>query len=236
MEVKKYGKQKMKILLIEDEASVSSFIKRGLEEEGYMVTQAFDGVTGVKLADNSELDLIILDVIMPGMNGIEVCNILKNEKEILTPIIMLTALGTTDDIVTGLDIGADDYLTKPFKFKELLARINALTRRKKNLEKNESEYLKVLDLTMNLGSKEVFRNGTQIELTAREFKLLEYLLKNKNRVVSRTSILENVWEVDFDLGTNVIDVYINYLRKKIEQGFDSKIIKTVIGMGYIIKD
>lgn len=226
----------MKILLIEDEASVSSFIKRGLEEEGHIVTQAFDGVTGVKLADDSELDLIILDVIMPGMNGIEVCNILKNEKEIPTPIIMLTALGTTDDIVTGLDIGADDYLTKPFKFKELLARINALTRRRKKLEKKENEYLQVQDLTMNLGSKEVHRNGVQIELTAREFKLLEYLLKNKNRVVSRTSILENVWEVDFDLGTNVIDVYINYLRKKIEQGFDSKIIKTVIGMGYIIKD
>lgn len=226
----------MKILLVEDEASVSSFIKRGLEEQGHKVIQAFDGSMGLKLAIDDELDIIILDVIMPGMNGIEVCGILKNERGITTPIIMLTALGTTDDIVTGLDTGADDYLTKPFKFKELLARINALTRRIENRKQRKSQYLKVQDLKMDLNSKEVFRADQQIELTAREFKLLEYLLKNKNRVVSRTSILENVWEVDFDLGTNVIDVYINYLRKKIEQDFDSKIIKTVIGMGYIIKE
>jgi DNA-binding response OmpR family regulator len=226
----------MKILLIEDEVNVSSFIKRGLEEQDYKVVQAFDGIMGLKLATDEELNLIILDVIMPGMNGIEVCSILKNEKNIKTPIIMLTALGTTDDIVIGLDTGADDYLTKPFKFKELLARINALTRRRENKENSKNQYLKVQDLQMNLESKEVFRNEKQIKLTAREFKLLEYLLKNKNRVVSRTSILENVWEVDFDLGTNVIDVYINYLRKKIEHGFDTKIIKTVIGMGYIIKE
>lgn len=227
----------MNILLVEDEQSVSSFIKRGLEEQGNVVVQAFDGIIGLKLASQDDFDVIILDVVMPGMNGIEVCDKLKNQRKISTPILMLTALGTTDDIVTGLDTGADDYLPKPFKFKELLARINALVRRKVTISDNkEIHLLKTQDLEMNLKSKEVYRGGVEIILTAREFKLLEHLLKNKNRVVSRTNILENVWEVDFDLGTNVIDVYINYLRKKIERGFSSKIIKTVIGMGYIIKD
>jgi two-component system copper resistance phosphate regulon response regulator CusR len=226
----------MKILLIEDEQNVSSFIKRGLEEQGNTVVQAFDGITGLKLAYQNDFDVIILDIVMPGMNGIEVCDVLKNNREVDTPILMLTALGTTDDIVTGLEIGADDYLPKPFKFKELLARINALTRRRIAGNKNGAQLLKVKDLVMNLTSKEVLRNGVEISLTAREFRLLEFLLKNKNRVVSRTDILENVWEVDFDLGTNVIDVYINYIRKKLEQGFSTKIIKTVIGMGYIIKE
>ncbi len=226
----------MKILVIEDEQSVSSFIKRGLEEQGNVVVQAFDGTIGLKLAYQDDFDLIILDVVMPGLNGIEVCDKIKNQYKIVTPILMLTALGTTDDIVTGLETGADDYLSKPFKFRELLARIHALTRRGTVIDKNSSQLLEVQDLQMNLKSKEVHRNGIEILLTAREFRLLEYLLKNKNRVVSRTSILESVWEVDFDLGTNVIDVYINYLRKKIEHGFSSKIIKTVIGMGYIIKE
>jgi two-component system copper resistance phosphate regulon response regulator CusR len=226
----------MKVLLIEDELSVSSFIKRGLEEQGNVVVQAFDGTTGLKLAYQDDFDVIILDVVMPGMNGIEVCDVLKNKREVDTPILMLTALGTTEDIVTGLEIGADDYLPKPFKFKELLARINALTRRGTAGNKNGSQLLKVQDLEMNLNSMEVYRGGDEILLTAREFRLLEFLLKNTNRVVSRTDILENVWEVNFDLGSNVIDVYINYLRKKIEHGFPTKIIKTVIGMGYIIKE
>jgi two-component system copper resistance phosphate regulon response regulator CusR len=226
----------MKILLIEDELSVSSFIKRGLEEQGNTVLQAFDGTTGLKLAFQDEFDAIILDLVMPGMNGLEVCNQLKNKSGIDTPILMLTALGTTDDIVIGLETGADDYLSKPFKFKELLARINALVRRGVGGDKKGDLVLKVKDLNMNLKSKEVYRGSTEIILTAREFGLLEYLLKNKNRVVSRTDILENVWEVNFDLGTNVIDVYVNYLRKKIEHGFSSKIIKTVVGMGYVIKE
>jgi two-component system copper resistance phosphate regulon response regulator CusR len=226
----------MKILLIEDEQHISSFIKRGLEEQSHQVVQAFDGSTGLKLACQNDFDIIILDIVMPGMNGIEVCDALNNKQGIDTPILMLTALGTTDDIVTGLETGADDYLTKPFKFKELLARINALNRRRTSGDKNTTQLLKIQDLEMNLSSKEVHRDGVEIVLTTREFKLLEYLLRNKNRVVSRTNILENVWEVDFDLGTNVIDVYINYLRKKIEHGYSSKIIKTVIGMGYIIKD
>ncbi len=225
----------MKVLLIEDEQSVSSFIQRGLKEQGHQVTQAFDGKAGLNLALKDAFDIIITDVVMPELNGIEVCIQLKTKHQILTPILMLTALNTTDDVVTGLESGADDYLAKPFKFKELLARLNALTRRN-NLRKDVVEILKVKDLELNLISKEVHRAEQQIELTAKEFKLLEYLLKNKNRVVSRTEILENVWEINFDLGTNVIDVYINYLRKKIETRFDSKIIKTVVGMGYIIKE
>jgi two-component system copper resistance phosphate regulon response regulator CusR len=224
----------MKLLVIEDEPSVSSFIKKGLEEQGHEVVQAFDGSTGVKLASQYDFDIIILDVVMPIMNGIEACYQIKNVHEVLAPVIMLTALGTTDDIVIGLDAGADDYLAKPFKFKELLARIKAIKRRGNS--NKPSPVLEVKDLSMDLNTKEVFRNSIEIKLTAREFKLLEYLLKNKNRVVSRIDILENVWEVDFDMGTNVIDVYINYLRKKIETDSSSKIIKTVVGMGYVIKD
>ena len=226
----------MKILLVEDDPSVSSFIRRGLEEQGNKVVQAFDGTLGLKLAFQDNFDVIILDVIMPGISGIEVCDTLKNKRGMNTPILMLTALGTTDDIITGLDTGADDYLCKPFKFKELLARINALTRRISTDRNDRGHLLKVSDLEMNLQSKEVSRGGVEIMLTAREFRLLEYLLKNKNRVVSRTDILENVWEVGFDMGTNVIDVYINYLRKKIETESSPKIIKTIIGMGYTIKD
>ena len=226
----------MRVLLIEDEQHVSSFIKRGLEEHGFRVTQAFDGSVGLKLASQDDFSIIILDVIMPGMNGIEVCSKLKNELYIDTPIIMLTALATTDDIVTGLETGADDYLAKPFKFKELLARINTQIRRKNPGNKLGSHLLSHSTLEVNTHSKEVKRDSVLVALTAKEFNLLEYLLKNKNRVVSRIDILENVWEVDFDMGTNVIDVYINYLRKKIEIKGTPKIIKTVIGMGYIIKD
>jgi DNA-binding response OmpR family regulator len=224
------------ILVIEDELSVSSFIKKGLEEQGYKVTQAFDGTTGLNLAQQNDFDVIILDIVMPGINGIEVCHQLKSQFHNNTPVLMLTALGTTDDIVTGLESGADDYLSKPFKFKELTARVKALSRRQDMLTSNRLQLLKVKGLEMNLMTKEVSRDGAEIVLTAREFKLLEYLLNNKNRVVSRIDILENVWEVDFDLGTNIIDVYINYLRKKIETGYSSKIIKTIIGMGYVIKD
>jgi DNA-binding response OmpR family regulator len=226
----------MKLLLVEDEVRVSSFIKRGLEEEGHQVALAFDGKEGLKKAIEEDFDLIILDVVMPGMSGIELCDVLKNKYRLEIPILMLTALGATDDIVLGLETGADDYLTKPFKFKELLARVGALTRRKKSSGPGHSERLSALDLEMDLQSKEVRRAGVNIRLTAREFRLLEFLLRNKNRVVSRTQILEQVWGIDFDMGTNVIDVYINYLRKKIDRDFEDKLIKTVIGMGYIIKE
>ncbi len=225
----------MKVLVIEDEQRVSNFIKKGLEEQGDEVMQAFDGDMGLKLATQYEFDIIVLDIIMPQKNGMEVCHILKNKLKFTTPVLMLTALGTTDDIVDGLDAGADDYLVKPFKFKELYARLKALNRR--HLPKQEAnKQLKVKDLIVDLNLKEVYRQNELINLTSREFRLLEYLLRNKNKVVSRVDILENVWEINFDLGTNVVDVYINYLRKKIEKPFNSKLINTVIGMGYIIKD
>jgi two-component system, OmpR family, copper resistance phosphate regulon response regulator CusR len=222
----------LKVLLIEDEQSVASFIRKGFEENGIQVVQAFDGVTGLAMALRDDFDVIILDIVMPGMNGKEVCAKLRGEKGNQNPILMLTALSTTDDIVEGLTLGADDYLAKPFKFRELLARVNALARRK-NISGNT---LSVDDLTLESDSKEVYRAGKQIDLTAREFRLLEYLLKNKNRVISRTDILEHVWDINHDLGTNVVDVYINYLRKKIDHDFDYPLIKTVVGMGYTIKD
>ena len=225
----------MKILLVEDEPSVSSFIKKGLEENGHEVSQAFDGQMGLSLAGQNPYDLIILDLILPHINGLEVCRRLRQEAKLDTPILMLTALGTTDDIVTGLDAGADDYLSKPFKFKELLARIRALDRRKKNRNQSRSPRLSIADLVMDLDQKIVKRSGEEIRLTAREFTLLEYLLRNQSKVVSRVDILENVWEVNFDTGTNVIDVYVNYLRKKIDKHFKPKLIHTVVGMGYTLK-
>jgi two-component system copper resistance phosphate regulon response regulator CusR len=220
------------VLLIEDEQRVASFIRKGLEEQGIQVAQAFDGVTGLQMATADQFDVIVLDIVMPGMNGLEVCRKLRGDYGDQTPILMLTALSTTDDIVEGLTGGADDYLTKPFKFRELLARIQALSRRKAAV----GRVLSVSDLSLDTEAKEVFRDGQRIDLTAREFRLLEYLLQNKNRVVSRTDILEHVWDINHDLGTNVVDVYINYLRKKVDYGFSLQLIKTVIGMGYTIKD
>ena len=222
----------MKVLVIEDEVRVSSFIKKGLEENNILVSQAFDGATGFKMATREEYDVIILDIVMPEMNGLEVCTQLRKEVGNALPILMLTASGTTDDIVEGLNVGADDYLIKPFKFRELLARVRALSRRKMN----NARKLRVEELEMNTETKEVFRSGKQIELTAREFRLLEYLLRNKNKVLSRADILENVWDVNHDLGTNVVEVYINYIRKKVDNGFDTHLIRTVVGMGYTIKD
>lgn len=222
----------MKVLVVEDEKGVSSFIKRGLEENGFQVSQAFDGSTGLNLALRNKFDVVVLDIIMPEMNGLEVCMKLREEYGNDISILMLTAVGTTDDVVDGLNRGADDYLVKPFKFKELLARIQVLGRRKVQTPR----VLKVADLEMNTDSKEVKRNNTVIGLTSREYRLLDYLLRNKNRVVSRMDILENVWEVNHDLGTNVVEVYINYIRKKIDQGHGNSLIKTVVGMGYIVKD
>jgi two-component system copper resistance phosphate regulon response regulator CusR len=224
----------MKILIIEDEQSVSSFIRKGLEEQGFEVTQAFDGPTGLRAVAQNRFDLIILDLILPGMNGLAVCKKLREEGETAVPILMLTALGATEDVVTGLDAGADDYLAKPFKFKELLARVRALTRRK-NIS-SATKQLQVADLEIDLDSKMVSRGEKTIKLTAKEFNLLEYLIRNKGRVVSRVDILENVWEVNFDMGTNIIDVYVNYLRNKIDKNFSPKLIHTVVGMGYVLKE
>lgn len=222
----------MKVLVVEDEQGVSSFIKRGLEENGFQVTQAFDGITGLNTALRNKFDVVILDIIMPEMNGLEVCARLRQEYGNEISILMLTAAGTTEDVVEGLNTGADDYLIKPFKFRELLARIQALGRRRTQAPRT----LKAKDLRLNTETKEVIRGNATMDLTSREYRLLEYLLINKNRVVSRMDILENVWDVNHDLGTNVVEVYINYLRKKIDYSFDSPLIKTVVGMGYMIKE
>jgi two-component system, OmpR family, copper resistance phosphate regulon response regulator CusR len=231
-----------KILLVEDEAHVVSFIKKGLSEEGYEISVAFDGKTGLQLALDNNFDLIILDIMLPEMNGLEVCkNIrLKNQN---VPILFLTALGTSENIVLGLENGADDYLVKPFKFIELIARIKTLLRRtlgatsstKDNPNKSENLYifnnLKIDDYT-----KTVSIDNEEISLTSTEYKLLLYFLKNKNKVLSRMDILEAVWGVNYDLGTNVVDVYVNYLRKKVDIKPDNKIIHTVIGMGYVLRE
>ena len=222
----------MKILLVEDEPKVASFIKKGLEEQTYIVDLAYDGLMGKKLALSNEYDIIILDVILPSISGIELCKEIRKSNTSV-PVLLLTALGTTEDKVIGLDAGADDYLTKPFKFMELLARIRALTRRKSN--QTTPTILTIADLEMDTGSKIVKRNGKIINLTAREFFLLEFFLKNKGIVLSRAVIAENIWEISFDTGTNIVDVYINYLRNKIDKGFSPKLIHTIIGMGYVLK-
>jgi len=223
----------MKILVIEDEPKVSSFIKKGLEEQAYEVDVAYDGFYGKKLALEKEYDLIILDVILPQQNGLDVCRDIRMQKPTVA-ILMLTALGSTDDKILGLDSGADDYLVKPFVFKELLARIRALTRRAYEAPSNET--LKLADLELNLSKKTVTRSNILINLTAREFSLLHFLLRNKERVVSRVDIIEQVWETSFDTGSNVIDVYINFLRKKIDKDFNPKLIHTLVGMGYVMKE
>lgn len=223
----------MNILLIEDEAHVSAFIKKGLEEESYHVDVAFDGYTGKKLALQETYDVILLDIILPQINGLEVCRMLREEK-IETPILMLTALGSTDNIVTGLKTGADDYLIKPFKFKELLARIDALVRRNQNRIINP--VFKFSGLEINDSTKEVKRNGQVIKLTVREFALLQYFINNLGIVKSRVQIMESVWGNAYVNNSNVVDVYVNYLRNKIDKDFSPKLIHTVTGMGYIFKE
>lgn len=222
----------MKILIIEDEPKVASFIRRGLEENEYEVDIALEGKDGIRKGTANEYDLIILDIKLPLVNGFEVCKEIRKTKHV--PILMLTALGTLENKVAGLDVGADDYLLKPFEFKELLARINALTRRSKVYNQEHSMY-HLADLEVDLTTKSVTRNGKRIELTAKEFHLLEYLIKNQGKVLSRADIAENVWNLSFDTGTNIIDVYINYLRRKIDKDFSPKLIHTLVGMGYVMK-
>ncbi|RYY62051.1 MAG: response regulator transcription factor [Chitinophagaceae bacterium] len=223
----------MHILLVEDEPGVAAMITKGLTEEGHEVVVAPDGKIGLDMASGNKFDIMILDVMLPGMNGIELCKQLRRQKD-HTPVLMLTALASTENIVTGLDAGADDYISKPFKFRELTARIRSLSRRGSVAE--VPEILKLADLEMNLLARTVQRNGVDITLTSTEYRLLEYLLKNKGRVVSRLDMLENVWGIDFNMGTNVVDVYVNYLRKKIDRQGPVKLIQTVIGMGYILKE
>jgi two-component system copper resistance phosphate regulon response regulator CusR len=227
----------MKILVVEDEQKVAAFLKNGLEEQGHMVELAYDGYTGEKLAMNNDHDIILMDVIIPVLNGIELCKKLKSYKP-NTPILMLTALGTTDDKVTGFDSGADDYLVKPFEFKELMARIKALTKRSqsKHLPDHVPTILRVADLELDLDKKMAMRGGKSISLTAKEFALLEYLMKNKGRVISKPDISEKVWDVNFETGTNVVEVYMNILRKKIDRDFPTKLIHTRIGLGYVMQE
>jgi two-component system, OmpR family, copper resistance phosphate regulon response regulator CusR len=227
-----------KILLVEDEVHVVSFIKKGLTEEDFEVSVALDGDTGIRMASNSDFDLIILDIMLPDKNGIDVCKDLRN-RHIYTPILFLTALNTADNIALGLNSGADDYLAKPFKFIELVARIKALLRRASTSGseiRNKENIYSVADLKVDDDAKTVERSGELISLTATEYRLLFTLIKNKGRVLSRIDLLESAWDINFNLATNVVDVYINYLRKKIDSAYEPKLIHTVIGMGYVLKE
>ncbi|HBF88927.1 MAG TPA: DNA-binding response regulator [Bacteroidales bacterium] len=223
-----------KILIVEDEPKVAAFIKQGLEENKYDVDIAFDGLIGKNKGLSNNYDIIILDINIPYINGYELCKEIRKSKPDVS-IIMLTALGTTDDKIIGFDAGADDYVVKPFEFRELLARIKAQLKRTKS-ESFTNNILSIADLEMNLDTKIVKRGGKIIELTAKEFMLLEFLIRNKGRVLSRATIAEKVWDITFDTGTNVIDVYVTFLRKKIDKDFSSKLIHTSIGMGYILKE
>ncbi len=223
----------MKLLVVEDEPKVAAFLKQGLEEQLHEVTVVYDGYFGKKMATENYYDVIILDLLIPYINGIDLCKQIRQEK-INTPILMLTALGSTDDKVAGLDAGADDYLVKPFEFKELLARIRALGKRTSETFISNKVY-RAADLELDPESKTVRRAGKMIDLTAKEFTLLEYLMRNKNRVISRAEIAEKIWDTSFDTGSNIIDVYINFLRKKIDRDSNYKLIHTMVGMGYIIK-
>jgi heavy metal response regulator len=220
----------MRILVIEDEKKVASFIKKGLEEEHYAVDTAHDGEMGLYMADVNEYDLIVLDLMIPKIDGLEVLKRIRSNKNNV-PILVLTAKDTVEDIVKGLDSGCDDYLTKPFNFTVFLARIRALLRREK-IEKEP--LLKVADLTLSPVTHKVTREGKEIELTSKEYALLEYFMRNPDRVLTRTMISEHVWDYHFDSLTNVIDVYVNYLRRKIDKDFELKLIHTIRGVGYTL--
>lgn len=231
-----------KIILIEDETSVVSFIKKGLQENGYEISVAFDGLTGAKLVKENDFDLVILDIMLPEMNGLEVCKEIRKTNNHV-PILFLTALGTSENIVLGLESGGDDYLVKPFKFIELVARIKSLLRRSNGSSSSDSDdddvqsghIYQFSDLSLNDYTKKVVRAGEEVTLTSTEFKLLYYFLNNPEKVISRAEILDAVWGVNYEMGTNVVDVYVNYLRKKVDTHEDNKLIHTVIGMGYVLK-
>jgi heavy metal response regulator len=221
----------MRLLLVEDEIKVAGFVKRGLEEEGYAVDLVSDGNNALAMGLKKIHDLIILDINLPGMNGIEVLQALRKQN-VATPVLLLTVRAAIEDRVIGLDTGADDYLTKPFAFEEFLARVRALLRRR---QAADPPVLQVSDLSLNPAKRLVMRAGEAIELTAKEFALLEYFMRNQGRVLSRTMIAEHVWDLDYDTSTNLIDVYVNYLRKKIDTGREVKLIHTVRGVGYVLK-
>lgn len=224
----------MKILIVEDEPKVAAFLQKGLTETGYETDVAFNGEAGRQKALQNDYNLVLLDLIIPFISGIELCKEIRKVKP-RQPILMLTALGTIENKIAGFEAGADDYLVKPFEFRELLARIKVLTRNA-NEPLAPASTLQVGDLVLNLDKKSAKRGDKKIELTAKEFNLLEFFMLNKGRVLSRGTIAERVWDVDFDTGTNVIDVYVNLLRKKIDNGFDTKFIHTRVGMGYIFEE
>jgi DNA-binding response OmpR family regulator len=223
----------MKLLIVEDEPNLLAILRKGLSESNHEVSVSLDGKTALEMISNYIFDVVVLDVMLPDVNGIEICRRVRADKN-LVPILLLTALGTSENIVTGLNAGADDYLTKPFKFGELEARIQALHRRAIQQPEN-IETLEIGDLKINSRAKTVERESKSIVLTAKEFKLLLYLVRNKEMIVSREQILDNVWDINFDMNTNVVDVYINYLRKKVDKPFGQKLIHTIKGLGYVIK-
>jgi DNA-binding response OmpR family regulator len=224
----------IRVLIIEDEPKVANFIKIGLEENKFSTEIAYDGLIGKRMALVGKYDIIILDINLPHINGFELCSIIR-KANIKIPVLMLTALGTTDDIVAGFDSGADDYLVKPFEFRELLARIKALLKRSVSYNNITQNVIKIADLEIDTDAKTVKRGEHKIDVTAKEYFLLEYLARNEGKVISRAEIAEKIWEITFDTGSNVIDVYINFLRKKIDKDFDPKLIHTVVGMGYVLK-
>ena len=222
-----------KIILVEDEINIASFNERGLREFGHEVSVVYDGNAGWELLQNESFDLLILDIIMPGMNGLELCRMYRQRFGYHSPVVMLTALGTTDDIVKGLDAGADDYLVKPFSFQELEARIKALLRRSKEVPVQQ---LVCGDLILDCTLRRARRGNMDIDLTVKEYRLLEYFLLHQRAVLSRLTLLRDVWDKNFDTNTNVVDVYVNYLRAKIDKGFEDNLIHTVVGVGYMMTD
>jgi two-component system copper resistance phosphate regulon response regulator CusR len=232
--IKQEPMQDIRILIVEDEKKIADSLKQGLMENGFEAEVAYDGTIGLKMFRSQPFQLVILDINLPGMNGYDLCQAIR-QADSSVPVVMLTAMTAVEDKIEGFDAGADDYIIKPFDFRELLVRIRALLKRIHSTV-TAGTLLKAGDLVMNLDSKEVIRDGQAISLTAKEFQLLEYLLRNKNRVVSRADIALQVWDIDFDTRTNVIDVYVNYLRKKIDKGFDEPLIHTQVGMGYVVKD
>lgn len=223
----------MKILIVEDEPNLLSVLRKGLAEKNHDVSAALDGTTALGMIDSNSFDVIVLDVMLPDINGVEICRRLRASGN-FTPILMLTALDSSENIVAGLNAGADDYMAKPFKFTELEARLNALSRRA-SIEHKPVELITIDDLEIDSRARQVRRGGEPVALTAKEFHLLYYLAKNAGMIVSREKILDNVWNINFDMNTNVVDVYINYLRKKIDKPFENKLIHTIKGLGYVIK-
>lgn len=222
-----------RVLVVEDEQKVAEFIKNGLEENNYEVDVAFDGFIGQRMFTSNSYFLILLDINLPQINGYELCKFIRKKNHNVA-IIMLTAMGSTEDKIAGFDYGADDYLVKPFEFRELLARIKSLEKRS-HMPISSKEVLTLADLEVNLESKIVRRAGKKIDLTNKEYQLLVFLMENKNKVITRNDIATKIWSISFERGTNVIDVYVNFLRKKIDRGHPNKLIHTQIGMGYIMR-